>query len=232
MDNIANLPTHVGVIMDGNRRWAKSQGLPTFDGHQKGYNNLRELVLYALKERGVKYLSAFVFSTENWSRAQEEVGYLMNLVLRALKDHLDEFHRENVRIVVMGTRDKLKPNIIAAIEKAESTTKRNTGGTVALCFNYGGQQEIVDAAKKLLEAGANPANLTIEDFAAQLYHPDIPPLDLVIRTSGEQRLSGFMLWRSSYAEFLFMEKHWPEFTKKDIDFALDEYSKRQRRYGA
>lgn len=217
--------------MDGNRRWAKAQGLPTMKGHFRGYKNMRDLALYALVEKGVPYLSAFVFSTENWSRTAEEVGYLMKLVTRALSEYLDEFHKKNIRIVVLGTRDRLDSSVIKAIEKAESTTKDNAGGTLAICFNYGGQQEIVDAARKLIKQGADPDKLDTEAFAEALYHPEVPPLDLIIRTSGEQRLSGYMLWRSAYSELLFMDKHWPEFTTQDIDFALEEYGRRSRRYG-
>lgn len=223
---------HVGVIMDGNRRWAKSRGLNSFEGHFKGYQNMRDLAIYAIVEKGIPYLSAFVFSTENWSRTKEEVGYLMKLVLRAMTEYLDEFHNKNIRIVVLGSRNKLDGKIIEAIEKAEAKTKGNTRGTLALCFNYGGQAEIVDAAKKMIEEKIDPARITEESFAGYLYHPEVPPVDLLIRTSGEQRLSGFMLYRAAYSELLFMDKHWPEFTAADIDMALAEYAKRQRRFGA
>lgn len=225
-------PNHIGVIMDGNRRWARSQGLKTFEGHFKGYKNMRDLALYALKEKGIPFLSAYVFSTENWSRTEEEVGYLMNLVLRALTDYLDEFHKNNIMVVVLGSRDKLSPKVVKAIETAETKTSANTGGTLALCFNYGGQHEIVDATKKIIEQKIDASTLDPEKFSQFLYHPEVPPLDLVVRTSGEQRLSGYMLYRASYAELLFVDKHWPEFTTEDIDMAIDEYAQRQRRYGA
>lgn len=217
--------------MDGNRRWAKAQGLKPSEGHLKGYQTLHDLALYALLEKKIPFISAFVFSTENWSRTEEEVGYLMRLVTRALGEYLDEFHRKDIRILVLGSRDKLDRGVLRAVEQAEEKTKNNGSGTLALCFNYGGQKEIVDAAKKLIDEGASAGNLSEESFAQALYHPEVPPLDMVIRTSGEQRLSGFMLFRAAYAEFLFLDKHWPEFTKDDIDAALLEYSKRQRRYG-
>ncbi len=227
----SNLPKHVGIILDGNRRWAKAQGLPTLEGHLKGYNNLRELSEYIVSDLKIPYLTAYVFSTENWSRTEEEVGYLMKLLLRAFGEYLEDFKQNNGRIVVLGSRDKLSPAIVKAIDKAESETKNNTGGTLALCFNYGGQAEIVDAAQKLIDKPPK-AKLTTEEFAQNLYHPEVPPLDLVIRTSGEQRLSGFMLYRAAYAEFYFAQKHWPEFTRADIDAALLEYANRKRRFGS
>jgi undecaprenyl diphosphate synthase len=224
-------PTHLGVIMDGNRRWAKAAGLKSVEGHFRGYKNLRDLAIYALVEKKVPYVSAFVFSTENWSRTEEEVGYLMNLVLRALTEYLDEFHQKNIRILVLGQRDKLSDKVVEAIKTAEAKTKDNSGGTLALCFNYGGQAEIVDAARSLIEQKVSAAEVSIETIAGALYHPEVPPLDLIVRTSGEQRLSGFMLWRAAYSELYFVDKHWPDFTTADIDAALDEFAKRQRRFG-
>lgn len=230
-DNQAAKPTHLGVIMDGNRRWARAQGLKTVEGHLRGYKNLRDLAIYALVEKKIPFISAFVFSTENWSRAEEEVSYLMNLVLRALTEYLDEFHEKNIRILVLGRRDKLSGKVVKAIETAEAKTKENNGGTLALCFNYGGHAEIVDAAKKLIERGIKVEDLSEEVFASELYHPEVPPVDMIIRTSGEERISGFMLWRAAYSELLFLEKHWPEVTTDDIDYVLEQYAKRQRRFG-
>lgn len=218
--------------MDGNRRWAKAHGLSANEGHLRGYKILRELSRYALLEKKIPFVSAFVFSTENWKRAQDEVGFLMNLATRALDEYLSDFHKDNIRILVLGRREGLSPKVLKALEQAEATTKNNSAGTLALCFNYGGQQEIVDAAKQLLEQKTDPLSLDIDKFSAALYHPEVPAVDLVIRTSGEERLSGFMLWRASYAEFYFIEKHWPEFTTADIDDALKEYARRQRRYGS
>jgi len=226
-----NLPNHVGIILDGNRRWARANGKPILEGHRAGYQNLRKITRYMFFEKGIKLVSAFVFSTENWSRTAEEVDYLMNLLLSAFKKYLKEFNEENIRVVVLGSREKLSPKIIEAIEQAEEGTKSNTAGTIALCFNYGGQLEIVDAARHLLEQKADPKTLTPEIFAQHLYHPEIPPVDLLIRTSGEQRTSGFMLWRSAYAELYFTPKHWPDFSTADVDAALDDFAKRQRRYG-
>jgi len=222
---------HIGIIMDGNRRWAKARGLKPSEGHTQGYKILRELSLYVLLEKKIPFVSAFVFSTENWSRAEEEVSFLMGLVGRALNEYLDEFHQKNIRVLVLGTREKLNSSVIKALDKDETTTKNNTAGTLALCFNYGGQQEIVDATKKLIKEGVSESQVTAESFAAALYHPEVPPLDLVVRTSGEKRLSGFMLYRAAYSEFLFIDKHWPEFSKADIDAGLEEFYNRQRRYG-
>jgi undecaprenyl diphosphate synthase len=223
-------PRHIGLILDGNRRWAKQRGLPTMKGHKAGYDILRDLAIYTLKERKIQFLSAYVFSTENWQRAEEEVGYLMRLVHRALSDYLDEFHRNNIRIVVLGSRDRLSKKLIEAIETAETRTADNDGGTLALCFNYGGHYELTEAVNKLLQS--KRSSVTAEDIAQALYHPEVPPVDLIIRTSGEQRLSGFMLARAAYSELLFLPKFWPDFTKQDIDDAIDEFKSRQRRYGA
>ncbi len=225
-------PQHIGVILDGNRRWARARGLKPMEGHMAGYRNFYELSRYTFLEKKIPYLSAFVFSTENWKRTEEEVGFLMRLVTRAISEYLDDFHRDNIKILILGSRDKLSKPVLKAIENAEEKTKDNTGGTLALCFNYGGQQEIVDAAKSLVEQNVDPAGLDIDSFAQALYKPEVPPVDLMIRTSGEQRLSGFMLWRVAYAELLFVDKHWPDFTRQDIDAALDEFASRQRRYGA
>ncbi len=225
-----NIPSHIGFILDGHRRWAKEQGLPTLEGHRQGYKNFKEIGLMAL-DRGVSYVSAYVWSKENWKRSVEEVDYIMKLLIWVAKNELNDIHKRNVRICFLGNYDGLKPDVIAAIEHAHEVTKDNTGGTLALCLNYGGHQEIVDAAKALLKKGANPDDLTVETFADHLYEPSIPPVDLIIRSSGEQRLSGFMLWRAAYSELYFYKKNWPEFTPADFEDALTEYASRQRRYG-
>ncbi len=227
----SNLPRHVGIIMDGNRRWARAKGLKTFEGHLRGYENLRTLSRYIIEEKGVAYLSVFAFSTENWQRTQAEVGYLMKLLVKAFGEYLEDFKKNDGRIVVLGSRQRLSPAVLKAVERAEAETEHGSAGTLAICFNYGGQAEIVDAAQRLLE-GPPAEPLSPEAFAEYLYHPDVPPVDLLIRTSGEQRTSGFMLWRAAYAELYFSDKHWPAFTKTDVDAALTEYAARQRRFGA
>ncbi len=223
------LPTHVGLILDGNRRWAKGQGLPSLEGHRSGYKNLKDIAKHAVN-RGVKYISAYIFSTENWNRSKEEVSYLLDLALWVATKEVKEVHKEGIRVRFLGTRDGLSAKLLQAIQKAEELTKDNIRGTLALCFNYGGQQEIVDAAQRL--ATENAQNITVESFASALYAPDIPAMDLVIRTSGEQRLSNFMLWRAAYAELYFSAKHWPAFTPDDFDDALVEFANRQRRFGS
>lgn len=224
------IPTHLGIILDGNRRWAKAQGLPTLEGHRRGAEVFKEISRAAFN-RGIKYISAYAFSTENWRRTEKEVNYLMRLVIKVVDQYLDEVHQEGVKIVILGRREGLRANVLKAITRAEEKTASNTRGTLALCFNYGGRQEIVDAARTLMEQGTDPATLTIEQFDQALYHPEIPPVDLLLRTSGEQRTSGFMLYRADYAELAFTKKHWPDFTPADLDAALTDYSTRHRRLG-
>ncbi len=223
-------PKHVGIILDGNRRWAKNQGIPTLEGHRKGAEVFKDISLHAF-DKGVEYLSAYVFSTENWSRTEEETSYLMKLVVKAVEKYLSEFHKKGIKIIVLGERSNLNSSVLKAIEQTEQKTANNENGTLALCFNYGGQQEIIDATKKIISKNINPQEVTLSLFEQNLYSPEVPQLDLLIRTSGEQRTSGFMLWRSAYAELLFSEKLWPDYTVEDFDEALIEYNKRQRRFG-
>ncbi len=223
-------PKHVGIILDGNRRWAKNQGIPTLEGHRKGADVFKDISLHAF-DKGVEYLSAYVFSTENWSRTKEETSYLMKLVVKAVEKYLNEFHKKGIKIIVLGERSNLNSSVLKAIEQTEQKTANNENSTLALCFNYGGQQEIIDATKKIISKNINPQELTLSLFEQNLYSPELPQLDLLIRTSGEQRTSGFMLWRSAYAELLFSEKLWPDYTVEDFDEALLEYNKRQRRFG-
>lgn len=229
MSEAAALPIHVGLILDGNRRWAKDQGLPTLEGHRAGYGSLKTIAKHAVNQ-GIKYISAYIFSTENWNRSKEEVSYLLDLALWVATKEVRDVHKEGIRVRFLGQRDGLSDKLVKAIAKAEELTKNNVRGTLALCFNYGGQQEIVDAAQKLI-AAKKAEDLTVAGFAEALYAPDIPAMDLVIRTSGEQRLSNFMLWRAAYAELYFSEKHWPAFTTDDFDGAISEFASRQRRFG-
>ena len=224
------VPRHIGYIIDGNRRWAKENGLPSYEGHLAGYNAIKD-VARATKEAGVEYISAYIFSTENWIRSEDEVKKLIGLVLKLITSDLHFFIEENVKLVVLGTRKGLDEKIVQAIEKAERETAGGTDGTVALCFNYGGQLEIVDVVKKIVQSGVGEDSITTELIEQNLYAPDVPPCDLIVRTSGEQRLSNFMLWRAAYSEFIFLEKNWPEMTKDDVLAILDEYKRRQRRFG-
>jgi len=224
------IPKHLGYIVDGNRRWAKKHGLPTYEGHLAGYNALKEVALASL-EAGVEYMSAYVFSTENWKRSADEVKKLMGLVLRVLTSDIPEFNKHNVRLRVIGSREGVDPKIIKAIENAEEATAGNTGGVFAVCFNYGGQKEIVEAVQSLVRQGIAADDITEELIAQHLYAPEIPPVDMIIRTSGERRLSNFMLWRAAYSEFMFMKKMWPDMTKDDVATIIKEYARRQRRFG-
>jgi undecaprenyl diphosphate synthase len=224
------VPAHLGLILDGNRRWAKEHGLKPFEGHRRGYLRLKK-VAEAAFNHGVQYVSAFVFSTENWNRSHEEVVYLMDLLYWVSTHELNKLHKNNVRVIFIGSTLRLEPRILMAIEAGEKKTAHNTGGTLVLCLNYGGQQELADAAAKLIRAGVKPEDVTPELIAKNLYDPSLPPIDLIIRTSGEQRLSGFMLWSAAYAELKFVLKYWPAFTVKDLEDALKDYAVRQRRFG-
>ena len=204
-------------------------GKMTISGHRQGLDVAKAIAMQAF-ERGVKVFTMYAFSTENWSRAEEEVGYLMELFYGLATEEMSEFGEQNIRFRVIGSRQRLSPRLVAALETAEKQTEHNTGGTIAICLNYGGEQEIADAATSLIASG-HVGEVTPADISQHLYAPEIPPVDLIIRTSGEHRTSGFMLWRAAYAEFYFTTKHWPEFTEADLDAALTEYAKRQRRFG-
>ncbi len=228
--NDLSVPTHIGYIVDGNRRWAKKHGIPTYEGHLAGYNAVKE-VMEATFGAGVKYVSAYIFSTENWKRSEEEVSKLMGLVIRLLTSDLPMFIDNNIKLKIIGSRDKLDPKIIKAIDDAENATAHNSGGTMAICFNYGGQLEIVDAVKKIVDSGVKSKDITIDMIGENIYSPEIPPVDIIVRTSGEQRISNFMLWRAAYSEMLFLEKLWPDMTKHDVKAIIKEYNERSRRFG-
>ena len=217
------LPKHVGIIPDGNRRWAKAKGLPSFEGHQAGVAALKR-VCYAGLDRGIKTITYFAFSSENWERTPAEVKYLMELFVNKLTTEIAEVHDKGVRFRMLGSRQGLSKRLIGALDRAEALTADNTGGTLAMCINYGGEQELADAAAELIRAGTKADDVTPELLAQHLY-------DLVIRTSGERRTSGFMMYRAAYAELYIAEKHWPDFGADDLDAALDDYDKRKRRFG-
>lgn len=225
------LPNHIGFIIDGNRRWAREHGLPVYEGHMAGYNAVID-VLTATLEAGVKYATVYAFSTENWKRNDDEVSKLMAMMLRIVTTDLPILKKKNVKLKVIGSREKIDEKILKAIDKAEAETAHNDGGTLAICWNYGGQLEVIDAVKKIIKAGVKADDLTIDMISENLYSPELPPLDLIVRTSGEQRLSNFMLWRSVYSEIIFIKKFWPDMKKKDLKSIFLEYSKRARRFGA
>lgn len=224
------VPEHIGFIMDGNRRWAKERGLPVIMGHKKGQEAIRE-ILHAVFGAGVRYATVYAFSTENWSRDQKEVGYLMTQVVKALGKYVDEFDQAGVKVVFLGELDELSEGVREAIRATEQQTRQNTKATLGICFNYGGQKELVSAIKKIVQDNVAESNITEEMIAERLYHPEIPPCDLIVRTSGEERLSNFMLWRAAYSELFFIDKFWPEMTKQDVTDILKEYSRRNRRFG-
>ena len=226
-----NIPNHVAIIVDGNGRWAKKQGKNRSYGHKKGFERLEEIIKYA-SSKNIKVLSLYIFSTENFKRSKEEVDYLMNLFEKNLTKFSDECSKENMKIFFSGRKKPLNDKIIKMMSEIEEKTKENTGTIINFCLNYGGRAEIVDAVKKI----AN--NLTLEqinnldenEFKKYLYH-ELPDIDFMIRTSGEQRLSNFLLWQNSYAEFYFPEVQFPDFTKEEFDKAILEYQKRNRRFG-
>ena len=224
------IPKHIGYVVDGNRRWAKTHGIPTYEGHLAGYNAIQE-VARASFDAGVEYVSAYIFSTENWKRSEDEVSKLMGLVLRLLTSDLHIFEENNVRLKILGSREGVSEKILKAIDESEAKTAGNTRGTLAICFNYGGQLEIADACKKIVQSGVAVTEITPELIGQNLYAPEIPPIDMLVRTSGEQRLSNFMLWRAAYSELLFLEKLWPDMTKEDVSDILEEYTRRDRRIG-
>lgn len=225
-----NAPTHIGYIIDGNRRWARKHGLPTYEGHLAGYNAIQEVAI-ATFDAGVKYMSAYIFSTENWKRSEDEVSKLMGLVLKLLTSDLPIFDKRNIKLKILGSRQNVAPRIIKAIDNAEARTADNTAGTLAICFNYGGQLEIADACKKIVQSGISVEAITPDLIAENLYAPEVPPVDMIVRSSGEQRLSNFMLWRSAYSELMFIDKPWPDMTKEDVTAIIKEYLRRGRRFG-
>ena len=223
------IPKHVGFIVDGNRRWARERNLPTLEGHRRGFSKV-EKVATEMIEKGVEFVSFYLFSTENWNRSEEEVSYLMDLLRHNVKRLQKKFVKDNIRCVVMGRAEPAPKDLLDALKTLEEKTKSGTKGTVCICFNYGGQWEIADAVSKILKEGIT-GEITPEIVANHLYHPEVPPCDLIVRTSGEERISGFQLWRASYSEFLFLKKFFPAMTTKDCDKVLENFANRSRRFG-
>ena len=217
---------HLGIIPDGNRRWAKKQGLPTIDGHKKGMDKIEELISAAADE-GIEYITFYIFSTENWNRSEAEVSYLMKMAEMYIMKFAKKLMDKNGKLVVLGSKERISPKLVSTIEKAEKMTADCTGITACFCFNYGGEQEIADAAT----IAADEGEITPEAIRKHLYHPEVPDVDMIVRTSGEERISGFMLWRAAYAELMFVEKYFPEMETSDIKTILTEYEKRNRRFG-
>ena len=218
---------HLGVIADGNRRWAKERGLPTIEGHRRGLDSIEQMVIGA-RDAGIKYITFYVFSTENWGRSKDEVSYIMKLAETKIPKYAEKLKKNNSKMIILGSKRNVPPKLASAIEEAEKLTADCTGITVCFCFNYGGEQEIADAATIANEV---EDEITPDTIRKHLYHPEIPNIDIVVRTSGEERISGFMLWRASYAEFYFVKKYFPEMGYDDIKIILEEYEKRNRRFG-
>jgi undecaprenyl diphosphate synthase len=233
--DVIEAPTHVAIIMDGNGRWAQARGLPRYEGHRRGVEAVRRAVRAAIS-RGVRYLTVFSFSSENWRRPPEEVAMLMGLLKRFIRNDLAELNQNGVRVKVIGERDNLAPDIAPLLVEAEELTKNNSGLTLTVAFNYGGRQEIVEAARRLAlaarEGRLDPDFIGIEDFEVRLDTAGLPDPDLIIRTSGEMRLSNFLLWQAAYAELVFLPILWPDFDEAAFAAALDQYAARERRFGA
>ncbi|MBK3772933.1 isoprenyl transferase [Azospirillum sp. YIM DDC1] len=228
-------PAHVAVIMDGNGRWAKSRGLPRTAGHKKGVDAVRRTV-EAAGELGIGYLTIFSFSSENWRRPEEEVSDLMQLLRFYLRSEIADLHRNGVRLRVIGDRARLSKDIIGLIENAEALTRDNRKLTLVVALSYGSRQEITLAARRLAEevrAGTlDPADITEDRLSERLFTADIPDPDLIVRTSGEKRISNFLLWQAAYAELVFVDTLWPDFSKRDLEAAIEEFHRRERRFGA
>ncbi len=230
-----NMPKHIAIIMDGNRRWAKARMMPVKLGHKQGAETLKKIVRYAQKI-GIKYMTVYAFSTENWKRSEEEVTALMELLKAYLADFAKEADTENIIIRVLGSMKELSSDLQQAISDTVERTKDNTGIVFNICLNYGGRNEIVNAARTISEevlAGKiKPEDIDEKMFSKYLYTKDDPDPDLLIRTSGELRLSGFLPWQSTYSEFYFVDKLWPDFDEKDLDEAIEVFKSRNRKFGA
>ena len=226
-NEIIKIPNHVAIILDGNGRWATERGLKRNKGHEEGYKTLKRISKYILN-KGTKYLSVFAFSTENFNRPQKEVDYLMNLFVEAFKKDSRFFNEENIKVVFSGRKEKLSEKLIKVMRDLEKDTANNTNGVLNICLNYGGRAEIVDAVNKIIDKKKD--KISEEEFKKYLYN-DLPDIDFLIRTSGEMRVSNFMLWQLSYAELYFPRCYFPDFLEEEYDKALEEYTKRDRRFG-
>ena len=225
------LPNHIAFVPDGNGRWAEQHGLPRLEGHREGAENMHRMVQY-LNEYPINHLTLYGFSTENWSRPEEEVRGLFQILEEWIDKHVMEIHERGIQLHHLGRLYELPPNLQLAINKAVELTKNNTGLTLNVAFNYGGRAEIVDAVRHLLAEGVPPQNVDEELFDSYLYTAGSPDVDLLIRTGDEVRLSNFLIWQTAYSEYHFTRVLWPDFGKKDIDKALLSYSRRERRFGA
>jgi undecaprenyl diphosphate synthase len=225
-----NIPQHIVLFPDGNRRWAKEKGMHTLEGHKQGYNNLLDFAEWC-KNRGVKALTAFGFSTENWNRSEEEVTYLMKLLENCLVDNLEKYNRDGVKVRVIGQRERLPKSLQEAVIRTEESTKNNSSLFLNLAISYGGKWDILNAAKEIVKSGVSVDQVDEKLFESYLSTTGLPTPDFVIRAGGEMRLSNFVLWQAAYAELYFSKKYWPDFTEQDLVEALAEFDKRTRRFG-
>lgn len=221
---------HIAIIMDGNRRWAKEKNLPSAMGHKKGVDALKN-ILRACNDFGVKYLTVYAFSTENWNRKKEEVEFLMNLVAVTLTNELAEMHKENVQIHFIGDLTRLSDKLQKILANAVETTKNNTGVVLQIALNYGSRDEIVHAVRKIVESGVKPDEIDEQLISDNLYTAGVPDPDILIRTGGEQRISNYLLWQIAYSEIIIRSEFWPDFDKNSLKDSILEFGKRQRRYG-
>lgn len=229
--NKVKIPYHLGIIMDGNRRWAKKNGLPVFEGHKKGLANLKKIAKYCRK-KGVKILTVFAFSTENWNRSKEEVNYLIKLFSNALSSkNIKELSKDNTRINILGKFEKFPKRIQKKIEKIQKTTQGNKNFILNIALSYGGRLEIVEAVKKIIRKKISPENVNEDLISKNLWTENMPSPDLIIRTGKEKRISNFLIWQGAYSELYFSKKYWPEFSEKELEIAFADYAKRQRRFG-
>lgn len=221
---------HIAIIMDGNRRWAKEKFLPSAMGHQKGVDSLRS-TMRLFDEFGIKHLTVYAFSTENWNRKKEEVEFLMGLLAKTLLNELDDMHKENVKIKFLGDLTKLNDNLIEIVRNAENKTKDNTGVNLNIAFNYGSRDEITNAVKAIVKEGVPAEKITEETISKHLYTSSIPDPDLLIRTGGEKRISNYLLWQLAYSEIYVTDAYWPEFDREELTNAILEFEHRNRRFG-
>ncbi len=227
---LSRVPLHVAIIMDGNGRWAAKRRLPRLAGHRAGTENIRR-VIRTFAEHGVRYLTLYAFSTENWGRPEDEVAGLMDIVAEVIDRETEALHREGARLVHIGREEGLSPTLMAKVRAAEATTRGNSRITVNLAFNYGGRAEIVDAVRRMVADGLTPAEITEEQISRYLYNAEAPDPDLIIRSAGEFRLSNFLIWQAAYAEYYSTPVFWPDFGRDEIEAALAAYAQRQRRFG-
>ncbi len=225
-----NIPTHVGIIMDGNGRWAQNRGMPRLKGHSEGVKAMKEIVRTS-SELGISYLTVYAFSTENWKRSTDEVNGLFSLMIKYIKKEILELKKNNVLVRLIGKKEGIPKDALASLEGAIDQTKDNTGLVFNVAINYGGRDELLNAFKSLSNNNIDVSNLTEDDITKNLYTKDSPDPDLIIRTGGEKRLSNFLMWQSAYSEFVFVDTLWPDFTPEEYIKSLEEYSNRNRRFG-